>query len=95
MFDTYRYHAFITNSTLGTVEADKTHRGHAIIEQTIEELKTGPLAHLPSGKFTANAAWLAFAVIAHNISCAAAVAAGRPTARMLTVLHTLIAVPAR
>lgn len=95
LFDTYRYHAFITNSTLSTVEADKTHRQHAIIEQTIEELKTGPLAHLPSGKFTANAAWLGFAVIAHNISRAAAIAAGRPTARMLTVLRTLIGVPAR
>lgn len=95
LFDTYRYHAFITNSTLDTVQADKTHRQHAIIEQTIEELKTGPLAHLPSGKFTANAAWLAFAVIAHNISRAAAVAAGRPTARMLTIQHTLIGVPAR
>lgn len=95
LFDAYRYHAFITNSTLDTVQADKTHRQHAIIEQTIEELKTGPLAHLPSGKFTANAAWLGFAVIAHNISRAAAVAAGRPTARMLTVLHTLISVPAR
>lgn len=95
LFDTYRYHAFITNSTLDTVQADRTHRQHAIIEQTIEELKTGPLAHLPSGTFTANQAWLGFAVIAHNISRAAAVAAGRPTARMLTVLHTLIGVPAR
>lgn len=58
LFDTWRYHAFITNSTLDTVEADVQHRRHAIIEQTIAELKTGPLGHLPSGRFHANAAWL-------------------------------------
>lgn len=95
LFDTYRYHAFITNSTLSAVEADATHRRHAIIEQVIAELKNGPLAHLPSGRFHANAAWLGFAVMAFNISRAAAVAADTPAARMATVLATMIAVPAR
>ena len=95
LFDTYRYHAFITNSTLSTVEADATHRRHAIIEQVIAELKNGPLAHLPSGRFHANAAWLGFAVMAFNISRAAAVAAAMPGARMATILATVIAVPAR
>src|SRR4029079_12430827 len=33
LFDTWRFHAFFTTSTLDTVTADKTHRGHAIIEQ--------------------------------------------------------------
>jgi hypothetical protein len=59
LFDTWRHHAFITNTTLDTVDADAYHRGHAIIEQVIAELKAGPLAHLPSGKHTANAARLA------------------------------------
>jgi hypothetical protein len=39
--------------------AEATHRDHAIGEQVIAELKNGPLAHLPSGRFAANAAWLA------------------------------------
>lgn len=95
LFDTWRYHAFITNSTLSTVEADRTHRQHAIIEQVIEELKTGPLAHLPSGKFTANQAWLAFCVIAFNLSRAAAITAGMRKSRMATVLRKIIATPAR
>jgi len=36
LFDTWRFHAFFTTSSPGvmnTVTADKTHRGHAIIEQ--------------------------------------------------------------
>lgn len=47
---------FVTNSTVSTVAADVTHRDHAIIEQVIlkhAELKDWPLAHAPSGKFTA------------------------------------------
>ena len=41
-----------------TVAADKTHPGHAIIKQIHSDLKHSALAHLPSGKFTANATWL-------------------------------------
>lgn len=95
LFDTYRYHAFITNSDLGAVDADKLHRGHAIVEQVIAELKGGPLAHLPSGVFAANAAWLQFAIIAHNLSRAAATAAGMGKARMTTLLRTIVQTPAR
>lgn len=95
LFDTWRYHAFITNSPLDAVDADRFHRGHAIIEQVIAELKGGPLAHLPSGKFTANHAWVQFAVIAHNLSRAAATAAGLGRARMATLLRTIIQTPAR
>ena len=58
LFDTWRFHAFFTTSDLDTVTADKTHRGHAIIEQVHADLKDSALAHLPSGRFNANAAWL-------------------------------------
>ena len=50
LFETWRFHAFFTTSTLDTVSADKTHRGHAIIEQVHADLKNSALAHLPSGK---------------------------------------------
>ena len=53
----WRFHAFFTTSSLrqlDTVAADKTHRGHAIIEQVHADLKNSALAHLPSGRFTAN-----------------------------------------
>src|SRR6266540_1758511 len=91
---TYRHHAFITNSTLGLVEADQRHRDHAIVEQVIAELKDGPLAHLPSGKYTANAAWLAHAVIGFNI--ARALDAATPGHHRWATLRTrIINVPAR
>ena len=50
-------------------------RHHAIIEQINADLKASALAHLPSGKYAANAAWLVLAVIAHNLTRAAAVIA--------------------
>ncbi|MDP9823649.1 hypothetical protein J2S59_003458 [Nocardioides massiliensis] len=49
LFAAYRHHAFITNSTLGMVEADQRHRDHAIVEQVIAELKGNALAHLRPG----------------------------------------------
>ena len=95
LFPVWRYHAFITNTDLPAVQADRVHRRHAIIEQVIAELKDGPLAHLPSGVFSANEAWLQLAVIAFNTSRAAAVAANMPLARMRTLRTRIIAVPAR
>lgn len=95
LFATYRHHAFITNSTLAKVEADQRHRDHALVEQVIAELKDGPLAHLPSGKYAANAAWVAHAVIAFNIARATAVAAAMRTARWATLRKKVINVPAR
>ncbi len=95
LFATYRHHAFITNSTLGMVEADQRHRDHAIVEQVIAELKDGPLAHLPSGKYAANAAWVACAVIAFNIARAAAVAADLARARWASLRRKIIKVPGR
>jgi hypothetical protein len=93
----WRFHAFFTTSTLDTVTADKTHRGHAIIEQVHADLKNSALAHLPSGKFTANAAWLVLAVMAFNLTRAAATLTGPQLAKATsgTIRRTLINVPAR
>jgi hypothetical protein len=64
----YRYHAVFTDSPFTLVQAETQHRGHAIIEQVNADLIAGPLAHLPSGQFSANDAWLACAAIAHNLT---------------------------
>jgi hypothetical protein len=77
----WRYHAFITDTGLSTVDADLTHRAHAVVEQVFADLIDGPLAHLPSGRFTANAAWLTCAGIAHNLLRAAACLTSRAHAR--------------
>ena len=97
LFDLWRFHAFFTTSTLDTVTADKTHRGHAIIEQVHADLKNSALAHLPSGSFTANSAWLVLAVIAFNLSRAAAALTDTTLAKATTgtIRRRLITVPAR
>jgi Transposase DDE domain group 1 len=97
LFPVWRYHAVFTDSPYELVQAEEQHRGHAVIEQFLADLNDGPLAHLPSGKFTANAAWLAIAAIAHNLLRAAGALAGRrhATARAATVRRDLVAVAAR
>jgi hypothetical protein len=68
-----------------------------IIEQVHADLKNSALAHLPSGTFTANAAWLVLAVLAFNLTRAAAALSGPQlaTATTGTIRRTLIVVPAR
>jgi hypothetical protein len=63
----WRYHPFFTNRTdaLELVEAE--HRQHAVVELAIRDLKDQALAHFPSGKFLANAAWTVIAALAHNL----------------------------
>jgi hypothetical protein len=97
LFPVWRYHPFVTNSALPTAEADITHRRHAIIETTFADLIDGPLAHIPSGLFAANCAWLACAVITHNLLRAAATIAGgdHAVARGATLRRDLVNVPAR
>ena len=67
----YRHHAIFTDSPLSMLAAESAHRDHAIIEQVISDLKDGPLAHCPSGVFTANSAWAVLAAIAFNLTRAA------------------------
>lgn len=100
LFDTHRFHAFFTTvatQKLDTVAADKVHRKHARIEQVNADLKDSALAHLPSGKFAANSAWLVAAVMAYNLTRTAGVhAAGQFTkARTGTIRTKIINVPAR
>ena len=66
---TYSYHAFITDRAGDTLDLEADHRRHAEIENAIRDLKYGVgLNHLPSGRFPANAAWLAVQVMAHNLA---------------------------
>lgn len=71
---------------LDTVPADKTHRCHAVTEQVRADLKHAALAHLSSGFFTANAAWLVLAVIAFDLTRAAASRTDPDLARATTAL---------
>jgi len=65
----FTHHAFITDRAGGTLELEADHRRHAEVENAIRDLKYGVgLNHMPSGKFGANAAWLALNVMAHNVA---------------------------
>lgn len=97
LFTVWRYHAAFTDSPFILEQAEAQHRGHAVIEQVFAELIDGPLAHLPSGRFNANNAWLTCIAIAHNLTRAAATLAGRryATARAATIRRHLINVAGR
>ena len=97
LFPVWRYHPFFTNTDLPVEQADITHRQHAIIETVFADLIDGPLAHLPSGRFGANSAWILCAAIAHNLLRAAGVLAGdrHTRARGSTLRRKIINVAAR
>ena len=67
LLPTWELYPFLTNRTdaLEVVEAE--HRQHAVVELVIRDLKDQALAHFPSGRFFANAAWTVIAALAHNL----------------------------
>lgn len=97
LFPVWRYHPFFTNTDLPTADADITHRGHAIIETVFADLIDGPLAHMPTGSFGANSAWVLCAAIAHNLLRATGALAGGAHAvpRGATLRRKLVNTPAR
>jgi hypothetical protein len=97
LFPVWRYHAVFTDSPFATLQAEEHHRDHAQVEQVFADLTDGPLAHLPSGSFPANAAWLACAAIAHNLLRAAGSLASLACARAraATLRRDLINIAAR
>ena len=97
LFTTWDYHAFVTNRPGDVLGVEADHRRHAVVEQRIAELKSAGLAHLPSGKFMANAAWLALAVMAHNLGQAVGILAGHDLdkATTATLRRRIFTIPGR
>jgi len=97
LFPVWRYHAVFTDSPFETTQAEGQHRDHAVVEQVFADWYDGPLAHLPSGSFNADAAWPVIAAIAQNLVRAARTPAGpqQAKARAATIRRDLIAVAAR
>jgi hypothetical protein len=63
----WRHFAFLTNRVDAIELVEAEHRQHAVVELAIRDLKDQALAHFPSGKFLANAAWTVIAALAHNL----------------------------
>jgi hypothetical protein len=97
LFPVWRCHAVFTDSPFVMLQAEEQHRDHAVVEQVFADWAGGPLAHLPSGSFPANAAWLALAAISHNLLRAAGSLASLAyaKARGATIRRDLIDVAAR
>jgi hypothetical protein len=97
LFTAWRYHAVFTDSPFTMLQAEDHHRGHAQAEQVFADWTGGPLAHLPSGSFPANAAWLALAAISGNLLRAAGSLASLAwaKARGATLRRDLIDIAAR
>ena len=97
LFPLWRYHAVFSDSPFELIQAEGQHRDHAIVEQVFADVTDGPLAHMPSGSFAANAAWTACAAIAHNLLRAAGSLASLAyaKARGATLRRDLINVAAR
>lgn len=93
----FDYHALVTDRDGATLALEADHRAHAQVELVIRDLKDGPLAHLPSGKFAANGAWLALAALAHNLGRWTLTAAGPEfdAATVGSLRRKLITMPAR
>jgi hypothetical protein len=64
----WRHHAFLTDRTDALAVVEREHRQHAVIELAIRDHKDGALRHLPSGHYSANAAWCVIAALAANLA---------------------------
>jgi hypothetical protein len=97
LFATYRHHGVFTDSRARMLDAEASHRGHAIIEGVHADLRAAALAHLPSSSFSANSAWLVCAAMAFNLTRAAGTLASvfHARATTATIRTHLINVPAR
>jgi DDE family transposase len=98
LFPTYRHQAVFTNSAFDMVTAEAQHRDRAgAIEQVFADLNDSALAHFPSGRFAANAAWLTLAALTHNLLRATGCLTSRAhaTARTATLRRHLVTIAAR
>ena len=97
LLPSWELYPFVTNRTdaLATVEAE--HRQHAVVELAIRDLKDQALAHFPSGKFNANAAWTVIACLAHNLLRWTSVLGlpGQTVRTARTLRRRLLALPGR
>ncbi|MDQ4131751.1 MAG: IS1380 family transposase [Actinomycetota bacterium] len=92
----FDYHAILTDRDGELLEVEADHRRHAVVEHVVADLKHhAGLAHLPSGRFAANAAWLALVGVAYNLARWTATATGLGRVTTKTLRLTIIAVPAR
>ena len=97
LFPDWRHFPLLTNRTEAITTVESEHRRHAVVELVIRDLKDQALAHFPSGRFSANAAWTVIAALAHNLLRWTSVLGlpGKTVRAARTVRRRLLALPGR
>ena len=97
LFATWQHFAFVTNRSEPLELVEKEHREHAVVELVIRDLVDQALAHFPSGRFNANAAWTVIACLAHNLLRWTELLGlpSEPPRRARTLRRRLLALPGR
>lgn len=97
LLPSWEHYPFATNRSDELALVESEHRQHAVVELAIRDLKDQALAHFPSGKFNANAAWAVIAVLAHNLlRWTQAIALPTATTRTArTLRRRLLTIPGR
>ena len=97
LLPTWEHYPFATNRTDALCLVEAEHRQHAVVELAIRDLKDQALAHFPSGRFSANAAWTVIACLAHNLLRSTSVLGlpGQTVRAARTVRRRLLALPGR
>ena len=100
LWPNWRHFAFLSDLGGSAIDLDAFHRRHAVVELCIDDWKEGAgMEHCPSGDFSANAAWMCCAVLAHNLIRWSAKLGGLAEEDTLVVARTLrvryFSVPAR
>jgi hypothetical protein len=97
LLPTWELFAFVTNRSDDLAVVETEHRQHAVVELAIRDLKDQALAHFPSGRFYANAAWTVIAALAHNLLRWTSVIGlpGHTIRAARTIRRRLLALPGR
>jgi hypothetical protein len=86
----WRHFGFLTDLEGNPTDLDAFHRRHATVELCIDDWKENAgMDHCPSGNFSANAAWMCCAVLAHNLIRWSAHLGGLTETDTLIVARTL------
>ena len=94
LFPLWRYDAVFTDSPFELIQAEGQHRDHAIVEQIFADVTDGPLAHMPSGSFPANAAWHPRPECSYETACQAFAASQLAVVPVCTVMYVSSGSPA-
>jgi hypothetical protein len=95
LFTDWDYHAMVTDRDGDLLEIEADHRRHAVVEQSIAELKSADWRTCPRDGSWPTPPGSRFAVTAHNLGRAVGALAGMGRATAATLRRRLFTIPGR